>query len=429
MTVEPAPQKAPGWVSASRSGAVVSVVMLSLGEVLALIGMASLHLEFSLGETLRLGTFYLWLFHRGSVVWSISAEGAAVNAQVYVSAAFMAGTFLALWLLFRAGARSAGGGGLLSRGLNGARVAPAYAALSLAAVALLSGDGETARVVLFPGIVQVLVFAAVAGFAGGVMTTRETLPEGRQRRVLAVVMGAWGMLAYGIAASFIALMLLAGLKPAYSRVYLAGFRAVRQSGGAAALVNNAMLLPNESVWAMSASMGACNGIYGSVNVDVLCYSHFPTGLSTPTDQAVPVPTTVPRIPLALLVFIAVPPAAVLLGATTGERFARTRSHREAALIGATSGLVFSPLMGLAALFAGVGLRYVGSGPLQGQAVFIGPDVLMSALVTAAWGVAGGALGAMASRRFRRGGEGLVVDHAGDDEDPADQPDPADDDAR
>ena len=428
MTEEPAPEKAPGWVAASGTGAAVAAVMLALGEVVALIDRASLHLEASLGETLKLGTFYLWLFHRGPVVWSISAAGGAANSQVYVSTTLMLGTFLALWLLFRAGARSAGDGGLLSRGLNGARVAPAYAALSLAAVALFSGDGKPAGMVLFPGLLYPLVLATVAGFAGGAMTARRTV-GGRQRRILAVLVGAWGMLAYGIIASFVALMLLAALEPEYSRVYLAGFRAVRQRGGAAALVNNAMLLPNESVWAMGASMGACVGVYGSVNADALCHSRFPTSLSAPTDQTVPVPTTVPDIPLVLLIFIAVPPAAVLLGGAAGERCARTGKYHEAALIGASSGLVFSPLMGLAALVAGVGLKYVGSGPLQGKAVFIGPSVLMSALAAAAWGVPGGALGAMASRRLRCGGNGLVVDDAGDDEDPADQPDPADDDPR
>jgi len=428
VTEEPAPRKAPGWVAASGNGAAVAAVMLALGEILALTDRVSLHLDLSLGETLRLGTFYLWLFHRGSVVWSISAAGGTANAQIYVSATFMLGTFLALWLLFRAGSRSAGEGGLLSRGLNGARIAPAYAALSLAAVALLAGDGQPARVLLFPGLLYPLVLATVAGFAGGAMTARDTV-QGRQRRVLAVFAGGWAMLVYGIIASFVALMLLAALKPEYSRVYLAGFRAVRQRGGAAALINNAMTLPNESVWAMSASMGACDGVYGAVNVDALCYSHFPTGLSAPTDQAVPVPTTVPHIPLVLLIFVAVPPAAVLLGGAAGERFARTRRYREAALVGASSGLVFAPVMGLAALLAGVGLKYVGSGPLQGQAVFIGPNVLTSVLVAAAWGVPGGALGAITSRRLRLRDERSIVDDAGDDQDPANQPDPADDDPR
>lgn len=406
--------------------------MLVAGEVLALIDKASLHLDLGLSETLRVGTFYLWLFHRGSLVWSPSAAGDAAGGRIYVSAAIMSGTFLALLLLFKAGGRSAGEGNWLSRGLQGARVAPAYAALSLAVVALFHGAGEPAEVVLFPGLLYPLALGAAAGFAGGAATARDSLAEGFQRRVLAAFAGGWSMLVHGIVASFVALMLLAALKPVYSRVYLAGFRAVRQRGGVAAMVNNAMLLPNESVWAMSASMGACDGVYGSVRVDALCYSHFPTGLSAPaapTASTVPVPTTVPHIPLVLLIFAAVPPVAVLLGGAAGQRFARTRGYRDAALIGASSGLVFSALMGTAALLSGVALSDVGSGPLQGRAVFIGPNVVIAALVAAAWGVPGGALGAAASRRHRLRRERLLAESGDEDDDPADQTDPAQHDPR
>jgi hypothetical protein len=321
----------------------------------------------------------------------------------------MLGTLLAIWLLYRAGKRAAKGsaGNLLERGSLGVRVAPSYAVLLLATDLILRANpfasaGFTVRPVaplLWP-----LVLSAAAGFAGG-MGEGTDLGKERDRLALAILRGGWNMLALGVVGSALALIFLAAVAPAYSRVYLGGFRAARGPGGPVAVAHNTLLLPNESVWALVASMGACDGVYGARDIDMVCWSHFPAepfsaGESGPSAAEL---YPAPRPPLVFGVFLLVPPLATIVGGASAARIARLRRSRSAAAIGAASGVAFAALAGATAFFSGVAMTL---GPdleelWGGNRLFLGPRVWVAAAVALAWGLFGGALGGVAESALCR----------------------------
>lgn len=408
MNAPPAPEKAPGWLAACAGGASVSMIMLAMGLVLALIDALAFHLNLGLGALTKLGLLYLSAF--GGAPTAISADIFGSPASLVVGWTPMLGLLLSLWLLFRAGARAAGRGAGLSRGFAGMRVAPAYSLLSFAAAGVTTLSPVRigtagAHSSMTGAFVGPLLLACLAGFAGGL--TADGGPAGA-RRLYGALIGGWATLAYGMAAAFVALMLLAALKPEYSRTYLAGFRDVRQEGGAAALAHNALLLPNESVWALAASMGVCDGIYGSVDIDVLCYSRFPDGLSarpelTPSDGGpLPVPTSGGGLPAVLLIFALVPPAAVLFGGAAAARAGSVGSFLEASAVGACSGVAFAPVFMAASYLSGVALRLEGVAGIEAKRIFLGPKLAMVVWVALAWGIPGGAIGgALGYRSLRR----------------------------
>ena len=433
------------WARASGGAALAFAATLALGEALAILDLFGLPgpPQFGLGSTLKLGGLYLASFNHVG----LEVVGEAGGWVLTASCPPMLGTLLAIWLLYRAGKRAAEGSAdnLLERGSLGVKVAPAYAALVLATELILRANlftegGFTVRPVapfFWP-----LVLSAAAGFAGGVMGEGTDSGKECDRPALAILRGGWNMLALGFVGSFLALAFVAAVAPAYSRVYLAGFRTARGPGGAVAVAHNTLLLPNESVWALVASMGACDGVYGARGIDMVCWSHFPAepfsvqGSSPSAVEAQPAP----RPPLVFGVFLLVPPAATIVGGALAARIARLRRSGSAAAIGAASGVVFAALAGSTAYFSGVAMTLGPDleGLWDGNRLFLGPRVWAAAAVALIWGLFGGALGGVAGSALCRGrhpevGGRLRLGVAGDEEhevqDPPDQADPAEHDSR
>ena len=415
MSEDPAPvERVPGTGAALSRGAraflsiAVPAFILALANSIASGGMSA-------SDVAKATAIYVGSFFRvGLTSFEFSAgEGIEVTLAV----APMLGTVLAVWLLFRTGQKVGAGLPLPRRLLRAAMAAGVCAGSVIAAAAssmlwpldsVLGPVGAT-----FPSVVLgplLLCFvAALAGAAWWGLGER----AGRRRRAAGALAGAWAMLAFGVTAAFLALVLLAAVAPGYSRVYLAGFRAAKADWGASAVANNAAFMPNEAAWALTASMGACAGIYGGdsdLNVDVVCRTRFPSGISDdaidPGIEQVPAPRILEGVPLVLAIFALVAPAAVLMGGWTAARVTGADRLRTAPAAGASAGLLFAPLATATAWFSGADLTISG-GELGIGHVFIGPrvgEVFVAALI---WGTIGGSLGAFARMVWvrRRTGSG------------------------
>jgi len=407
----PAPADgAPGWRAALSRGAVAFLLIVVAAFVLALSNSIAFG-GMSVPDVLKMTAVYLGSFFRVGLETSLEFPPGQ-GTSVALAAAPMLGTALAVWLLFRVG-RSIGRvrgsrDGLLKAGSAGAVCAAlAVAASSSSLIWPLDSALGPVAATLPTTVVYPLILCLVPTLAGAQWAAAERTPEGWRRRTAGALAGAWAMLAFGIAVAFLALVLLAAVAPEYSRVYLAGFRSAKADWGVAAVANNAAFMPNEATWALSASMGACAGIYGGkdeLEVDVVCRARFPSGVSDdaidPNLEQVPAPRILEGVPLVLIIFAVVAPTAVLLGGGVAARVSGADGYRSAAAVGAVAGVMFAPLAAVTAWFSGVDLTVTG-GALGVGHVYLGPKILDVAAAAAIWGIMGGALGGALRQRLRR----------------------------
>jgi len=402
---------APGWNTALVRGALAFLLMVVPAATLALANAIAFG-GMSAADVAKMTAIYLGSFFRVGLETSFDVSSEQVYA-IALGAAPMLGTVLAIWLLFRTG-RTLGRerGGLPTAAAAGAACGGLVVAASCSSLIWpLDSPLGPIEATLPSSVIYPTFLCLVPALAGALWADVERTPGGWRRRVAGALAGAWAMLAFGIAAAFLALVLLAALAPQYSRVYLAGFRAAKSDQGAAAVANNAAFLPNEATWALAASMGSCAGIYGGaegLKIDAICRARFPSGVSDdsidPDLEEVPAPRILEGVPLVLGIFALVAPTAVLLGGAVAARVARPDRYGSAAATGALAGLAFAPLAAATAWFSGVDLSVTG-GPLEVGHVFIGPRVLEVAAAAAVWGTVGGALGALLGRRSGRGRDG------------------------
>ena len=188
-------------------------------------------------------------------------------------------------------------------------------------------------------------------------------------------------------------IVLAGLRPdgagAYWRI-LTGDGAER-----AAMVtsHHLLLLPNQSVLLLTAAMGGCDiSRRAGSDSDLLCFGRQPIVQELAKLGIGRSPAGGDGMPAAYYLFVLVPAAAVL----EGGRFARSidgKGHRWRGAIGA--GVVFAALFTLASLAATISIT--ASPALAQFGVFplsVGPELPAAAAFALAWGIAGGAIGAL-----------------------------------
>jgi hypothetical protein len=434
---EPGPARSPlaaGWGRASLRGLLAFAVLAGLAFVAA-VGVYFLDLPgLSLGETLRIGGLYLAVFHRVPILFSAaeSALGGLVDAPAGAGAARfdaevafapLAATALAGWLLWRAGGAvaTAVGGGPLQRALHGAKVAPAYAAAALL-VSLLSQVGVSRAEAITSGVLDVrasaphafllpLALAVLAGAGGGWWTASEA-PE--SRRLRGMLAGGWTMLVVGIGLAYAGLVVAGIVRPDGPEAILTPttggyYRLVfdRPDVGAVALAHHVAVAPNEGAWALTPAMGGCLGVDPDSDVadPFLCYGRFPleTPLGAPPPSSWLQPSEWIRFgdaPAAYFLFLIAPGAAALIGgwramAAAGDA---AGSPGRAVALGAGAGVVFSALLAVASWAGSIsawGSLRVGLATDEG-AVRVGPDLRATVLLSLAWGIAGGALGALAT---------------------------------
>jgi hypothetical protein len=297
-------------------------------------------------------------------------------------------------------------------------VAPAYALLSLA-VAVVIGispiriDEGAIRASFVGAFLWPFLIAGAAGFAGGVMSAGDetTAESDLWRRTVAAVVGGWRMLIGGVVFAFVGLVILAAVKPDDGRVVFPGISEFGSDGGLALLTHNLLVLPNEAVWTLSPSMGACNSLdAGIISFDFLCYQHFPGQ----EGEEAPVPgglfggeggglPSFGSAPPVYLMFLLVPLLATILGGRWAG--ARGRTRGEGVALGAASGVVFGIFAGAAALLAGISISASGQvGFGAGGTFSIGPQIVNTGMFGILWGVGGGVVGALTAARASGGAE-------------------------
>jgi hypothetical protein len=401
------------WSVVLLWGEIPFLAAVVFGELLAFVQYAFGDLSLSPLKVLRVGGLYFYAFNHVRIQAEATRSG--INGAFFsMEIALLTVTAVAIYLLFRGGAEV---GGRISRapwvrGMAGAAVAVPYAALSLMVSyavpitfplpaelegGLLRVTVSHAQAALWP-----LSIGLIAGFAGGLLSGRDELDRSLWgSRVASALAGGWRMLLYGLSAAFVSLLVLGAVNPSAVREYLDD-TAGRGLAGADLLAHHVLALPNQSMWVLVPALGACDRVTGAAGHEgsepFLCYSRFPRHgefLSTLGREvgsgkriASPSGTVVfSDAPVPYLLFLLVPLTAAVGGGAAGARRGSPESRGEAAILGASGGVVFAALVAALSIMAGLVVHLAGGGTLT-----VGPDPVGGALLALAWGVFGGAVG-------------------------------------
>jgi len=400
---EPAPPRV--MARAAGRGLAAAAATAVFAEAISITGYLATGRPFGLWSFVKIGWLYLLAFHRvglgvslgGPLVSGVASGAPTAVAGTYVytiHAAFLVGTLLAGWLLFRAGRAD---GSEPSRGWPAVATVLGYAAPialgSSAAIVRFPGFGiASVRPVAWEAAAFPFLFAAVAvGVGVGLTASRSP------RAVLArAVAGGWRMLWWSLSLAFIGFLVVAGARPDASGAY-AGF--IRREGGLGALVavHHALAAPNQSVAMLAVAMGSCDGLYGpGGGWDLACQGRLvdPTALANFGELARQAPSLgtigvhVGEAPWWWWLFAIAPAAATIAG---GRRAARG-SHGVAAAVGA--GVLFAVFVGVASWAASISVGIPAAASSSAATVRLGPSLPRTALLAIAWGVIGGVLGAL-----------------------------------
>jgi hypothetical protein len=310
--------------------------------------------------------------------------------------AFGALTVLVLVLAYRAGAMQARG--LEDRpgraALAGAMIAPGFALPLWAAsflVVLRFPNLDVDRLAPDPwaSLYLPLVVALVAGGLGGLFTARAALEArgGWRATTAGAARSGATMLAWGLALSFLAFLLLAATHFDQTRAY-AHFVG-SGTGGAVAVLHHALVLPNQSSMLLSIFSGVPTTLaFGRAAVEFSL-----TGVSDPRGMFFPGAV---EFPGWFWGFVAVPAVAAFLGGrATAEEDVR---QPQALLRAGIGGVGFAILAGLTAWAAAIRIPVLAA---FGAELTLGADPWRTALLTLPFGVLVGLPGAWWATRPKR----------------------------
>ena len=386
------------------------------------------------------GLLFFW-FNRVALTFELrggTAVGSRLSGSVAVAFAPLLGTLL-VWALLALGGRAIArdvAGGARSDAVHGAKVALPFAVICLIAsfvttVRGLAGPSHqlisTVRPSHWDAFAWPLLFGVVFGGIGGLLRRPETL-GGVAPRARAAVAGGVAMLVTSMIAAFAGLLILGAARPSTTRAYFHGVLDRGAARGAALLGVQALVTPNMAAWVVAPAMGGCDAVTVSVTSGRGCflsYWRFPTGRgalgalgvaglggSGPSGTA-----GERRAPAPYFIFLLVPLVASLAGGARASRRPGAPSPSDAegtavtvgaaAARGALAGIVFAALAAVLFASAGLSARLHGDvaaegGIIGGRAVaaMVGPRLWLGVALAAAWGVAGGAAGAVLFRRRR-----------------------------
>jgi len=428
------------WSAGIRSGAIIFLITAIVGQAIAWFDYLFLPgtERLTVSGVAKIGALYLASFSRIPLSVDLTMGGMSLPAEVSLSFGLV--SLLLLVLLYRAGKRIANqaGGNAVTRMVRGLTVVPAYVGLTVVVSLVMTirplevGDQVSIAPSLFGSLLLPLALSAVACGVGGLLSDRDALFRqwSAGRRLAGALVGGWRMLVYGMIFAVIGLAVLTVIRPDDSKLYFAGYRAATGDGGAVAVLHNTLLLPNEAVMVMAPSMGACDGIYGTMlDYELICYTKFPSDAPpqapATSDPLSALAGSLPPLeapPAVYLMFLLVPLLATILGGRSAARVSEAAGRGQGALNGALAGVVFGPLAGAAAWFAGISIGSGSGGGLGGLAmggsVFVGAGAKGTVLFGLVWGVAGGAIGGAVGAMPTRAGDG-------DAESEDDEPDEAD----
>jgi predicted membrane protein len=394
-------------------GGIVAFVVTALAAQIVPVGIAVFGGGLALSTAVRLGWFYELAFHRVAI--DVTGSGGVTGR---LAVAFLSGTGLAMWALFRAGRTAArhAGPSTRDRVLAGAMVGPVYALpiaviTSLVRLRLHTGGVFVPETIGFHGVVwQAFVLPALLGTAAGASAGALcSLPRGSHGRGWLV--GGWRGLLGALGLAAIGVLVLAAVRPQGAATYA---RVVSSNGTRVAVVllgHHALLVPNQSFFVLGPSMGGCTDLRGlDTTIPLLCPGRLPilestailddlarvvggSGLST----AGPIPDR--PVPAGYWAFVLVPALATLAAGRSAAAGVGGRIRlREALVRGAGAGVMFSVLVGVGVWMANASL-FVRAGDGSGTtSLTLGPPPVPATLLALAWGVVGGALGAVTRRQ-------------------------------
>lgn len=251
---------------------------------------------------------------------------------------------------------------------------------------------------VWEGFVLPGALALVAGVIGGWSVSESWLrPAGRAARA-----GVWAFV-WAIGLSFIGVLAFATLRPEGLERYSVEMWSAGSQRAALYIGHHALLLPDQAMWVVAPSMGACVSLRVDEGAhDVLCLDRIPrapdpaTWLLSELGRVDGSPPVAP-MPWVVWLFVAVPAAAILLGFRRLGRSAT--SFVRAVARGLAAGAVFAVLVTTTALAGSLWLG-VHDGETT-RSVALGPDPQMTAAFALAWGLVGGAVVSAASHVSRR----------------------------
>ena len=408
-----------GWGGAAVRAVVVALAGGALAETVVFAAYLAGRRTASVLDVARAGGLLFAWFHHTDLLFRYRTDTAA--GSFTLGFAPMLGTALVGGLLVWAGrgvARRAGDARAWACALQGAKVAPPYAAVSLLAAfgsklpagALVAVPGAariapgfvSVRPSVVGGVLWPLALAVAFGCAGGLSAAPRERSAETASPVRGALAGAWWMLAAGLALAFAGLLVLAAVTPHATAAY---FRAafVRGAARGSVLVGlNLLVVPNLAAWVLAAAMGGCVGggfgVAGS-HACLLSLSKLPSGSALATlagglDHARSGPPGAlgSPAPAGYLAFLLVPAVAVLLGGWIAAHRAETATRVDGAGVGALAGILFAVLVGGVFVLASVVLSTTGARGAPGASFWFGPRMVTGVALAAIWGVVGGAAG-------------------------------------
>jgi len=246
--------------------------------------------------------------------------------------------------------------------------------------------------VLWQAFAMPLVVSGAAGAAGGAAVARDALEERVGPRVIGAVVGGATAFWWGVAGAFVAVLLVAAVSPGPTGAY-ARFVSRTGGSGAATVIEHAALLPNQSALVLPLAMGARATLsVGGVPAVVLSREGIDAsqGAGVLLAAYAGAQGNAASFPGWFWAFLLVPLAATVLGGHAAAGAERRRGER--ALRGAAGGVVFAVLCVVAAWAAQI--EVPAWADLTNGGATLGVPLLTTGGLALAWGVLGGALGAV-----------------------------------
>jgi hypothetical protein len=246
--------------------------------------------------------------------------------------------------------------------------------------------------VLWLALVMPLVVSGAAGAAGGAAVAREALEERVGGRVVGAVAGGATAFWWGIVGAFVAVLLVAAISPGPTGAY-ARFVSRTGGSGAATVIEHASLLPNQSALVLAVAMGTHATLdVGGEPAVVLSRDGIDAtqGAGVLLAAYAGAQGNAASFPAWFWAFLLVPLVATVLGGHAAAGDERRASER--ALRGAAGGAVFAILCVVAAWAAGI--EVPAWADLTNGGAALGVPLLATGGLALAWGVLGGALGAV-----------------------------------